>query len=194
MPILGSGSGLKFPRSQVRDQGHPAFFICTAALRIERMLVCNKTVHQRRPEFIAQAAVVFYSEQWAVGVGTMIAHAPLHRSGRAALPHPAPALGHDAEAQRGTGDCRTRLAPDQFRGCFRSFGDYEKAKERRIFEERIFSWGEGGASLRPWTFMLLDSCCLRVTCGAKWGSKRAKRGCVSHLMGALLRAIIYLTE
>ena len=65
MPILGSGSGLKFPRSQVRDQGHPAFFICTAALRIVRMLVCNKTVHQRRPEFIAQAAVVFYSEQWA---------------------------------------------------------------------------------------------------------------------------------
>ena len=36
-------------------------------------------------------------------------------------------------------------------------------------------------------FMLLDSCGLWVTCGAKWGSKRAKRGCVSHLMGALLR-------
>jgi hypothetical protein len=28
----------------------------------------------------------------------MIAHNPLHRSGRAALPHPAPALGDDAEA------------------------------------------------------------------------------------------------
>jgi len=29
----------------------------------------------------------------------MIAHNPLHRSGRAALPHPAPALGDDAEAK-----------------------------------------------------------------------------------------------
>jgi hypothetical protein len=33
----------------------------------------------------------------------MIAHAPLHRSGRAALPHPAPTLGHDAEAHHGIG-------------------------------------------------------------------------------------------
>lgn len=28
----------------------------------------------------------------------MISHDPLHRSGRAALPHPAPALGGDGEA------------------------------------------------------------------------------------------------
>ena len=60
--------------------------------------------------------------------------------------------------------------------CFRSSGDYEKAKERRSFGERIFTLGEGGASLRPWTFILLDSCGLWVTCGAKRGSKRAKRG------------------
>ncbi len=33
----------------------------------------------------------------------MIAHNPLHRSGRAALPHPAPALGADAEALDGPG-------------------------------------------------------------------------------------------
>src|SRR5580700_5958735 len=33
-----------------------------------------------------------------VGVGTMIAHDPLHRSGRAELPHPAPTLGEDAQA------------------------------------------------------------------------------------------------
>ena len=31
-----------------------------------------------------------------VGVGIMIAHDPLHRSGRAALTHPAPTLGDDA--------------------------------------------------------------------------------------------------
>jgi len=73
----------------------------------------------------------------------MIALVPLLSFGRGSLPHPAPALGHDAEAQRGTGDCRTRLAPDQFRGCFRSFGDYEKAKERRIFGERICVRGRG---------------------------------------------------
>src|SRR5215472_16360934 len=33
-----------------------------------------------------------------VGVGIMIAHNPLHRSGRAELPHPAPTLGKDAQA------------------------------------------------------------------------------------------------
>src|SRR4029077_21248110 len=33
-----------------------------------------------------------------VGVGIAMAHDPLHRSGRAALPHPAPTLGEDAEA------------------------------------------------------------------------------------------------
>ena len=36
-----------------------------------------------------------------VGVGIMVAHDPLHRSGRAALPHPALALGDDAEATSG---------------------------------------------------------------------------------------------
>ena len=33
-----------------------------------------------------------------VGVGIMIAHNPLHRSGRAELPHPAPTLGKNAQA------------------------------------------------------------------------------------------------
>src|SRR6266481_4995272 len=33
-----------------------------------------------------------------VGVGIMITHDPLHRSGRAGLPHPAPTLGDDAQA------------------------------------------------------------------------------------------------
>src|ERR1700722_16070761 len=33
-----------------------------------------------------------------VGVGTTIAHDPLHRSGQAELPHPAPTLGEDAQA------------------------------------------------------------------------------------------------
>ncbi len=39
----------------------------------------------------------------------MIAHNPLHGSGRAALPHPALALGDDAHAAQGIGmtDCRT---------------------------------------------------------------------------------------
>jgi len=32
-----------------------------------------------------------------VGVGIMIAHNPLHRSGQAELPHPALALGNDAQ-------------------------------------------------------------------------------------------------
>src|SRR6267378_4442891 len=36
-----------------------------------------------------------------VGVGIMVAHYPLHRSGRAAFPHPALASGNDAKpAQR----------------------------------------------------------------------------------------------
>src|SRR5882762_7947489 len=38
-----------------------------------------------------------------VGVGIMIAHNPLHGSGRAALPHPALALGDDAHAAQGIG-------------------------------------------------------------------------------------------
>src|SRR5690606_3826699 len=43
-----------------------------------------------------------------VGVGTMIAHSPLHRSRRAALPHRAPALGDDAKPLRrpGVADAR----------------------------------------------------------------------------------------
>src|SRR3981081_127868 len=38
-----------------------------------------------------------------VGVGIIIAHNPLHGSGRAALPHPALALGDDAHATKGIG-------------------------------------------------------------------------------------------
>src|SRR5206468_1885531 len=38
-----------------------------------------------------------------VGVEMTIARNPLHRSGRAALPHPAPALGDNAEADEGIG-------------------------------------------------------------------------------------------
>src|SRR5881296_1827518 len=33
----------------------------------------------------------------------MVSHNPLHRSGRAALPHPAPTLGSDAEANERVG-------------------------------------------------------------------------------------------
>jgi hypothetical protein len=33
-----------------------------------------------------------------VGVGTMITHSPLHRAGRAALPHPASTVGKNAQA------------------------------------------------------------------------------------------------
>src|SRR5882762_6875684 len=43
------------------------------------------------------------TEQELVGVGIMIAHNPLHGSGRAALPHPALALGDDAHAAQGIG-------------------------------------------------------------------------------------------
>jgi hypothetical protein len=39
----------------------------------------------------------------------MIAHNPLHGSGRAALPHPALALGNDAHAAQGIGMTDTRL-------------------------------------------------------------------------------------
>ena len=44
----------------------------------------------------------------------MIAYDPLHRSGRAALPHPAPALGDDAEANERIGmtDASGRQPPD----------------------------------------------------------------------------------
>ena len=41
----------------------------------------------------------------------MIAHGPRHRSGRAALPHPAPTLGHNAQALKGvrmTDTCRRK--------------------------------------------------------------------------------------
>src|SRR5919198_2597557 len=38
----------------------------------------------------------------------MIAHDPLHRSGRAALPHPAPALGNNAQADEGIGMANAR--------------------------------------------------------------------------------------
>ena len=36
-----------------------------------------------------------------VGVGAVVTHGPLHRSGREALSHPAPALGDDGEAREG---------------------------------------------------------------------------------------------
>src|SRR6266851_630250 len=38
-----------------------------------------------------------------VGVGMMIAHNPLHGSGRAEFPHPALALGNNAHATQGIG-------------------------------------------------------------------------------------------
>src|SRR3989454_10324948 len=38
-----------------------------------------------------------------VGVGIMVAHNPLHRSGRAGFPHPAPASGDDAKSPQGIG-------------------------------------------------------------------------------------------
>src|SRR5438876_1608581 len=38
-----------------------------------------------------------------VGVGIMIAHNPLHGSGQAGFPHPALALGEDADAMQGIG-------------------------------------------------------------------------------------------
>src|SRR5206468_3260232 len=43
----------------------------------------------------------------------MVTHNPLHRSGRAALPHPAPTLGDDAEANEWVGmpDADGRLPP-----------------------------------------------------------------------------------
>ena len=43
-----------------------------------------------------------------VGVGIVIAHDPLHRSGRAVLPHPAPTLGDNAEAHERIGMTDTR--------------------------------------------------------------------------------------
>ena len=44
----------------------------------------------------------------------MVTHNPLHRSGRAALPHPAPTLGDDAKAHEGIGmaDARGRKPAD----------------------------------------------------------------------------------
>src|SRR3989441_9486544 len=44
----------------------------------------------------------------SVGVEMTIARNPLHRSGRAALPHPAPASGDNAEADEGIGVTDTR--------------------------------------------------------------------------------------
>src|SRR2546426_2250238 len=38
-----------------------------------------------------------------VGVGIMVAHNPLHRSGRAVFPHPALASGDDAKSPQGIG-------------------------------------------------------------------------------------------
>src|SRR5439155_12215942 len=46
--------------------------------------------------------------QRRVGVEMTIARNPLHRSGRAALPHPAPASGDNAEADEGIGVTDTR--------------------------------------------------------------------------------------
>ncbi len=52
-----------------------------------------------------------------------IAEHPLHRSGRAALPHPAPTLGDDAQAHEGIGmtDVRERK-PCSDKGCIRRQG------------------------------------------------------------------------
>jgi hypothetical protein len=46
----------------------------------------------------------------------MITHGPRHRSGRAALPHPAPTLGEDAKTQEGirmTDTCRRKPPSNQ---------------------------------------------------------------------------------
>src|SRR5438046_9716081 len=45
-------------------------------------------------------SVVARARDPKVGAGTMIAHDLLHRSGRAELPHPAPTLGEDAQADK----------------------------------------------------------------------------------------------
>src|SRR5215831_17345249 len=51
-----------------------------------------------------------------VGVGMTITNHPLHRSGRAELPHPAPTLGHDAHARQRIGmadDSRRKPSGEQ---------------------------------------------------------------------------------
>ena len=56
----------------------------------------------------------------------MIAHDPLHRSGRAALPHPAPTLGDDAQAHEGIRmtDTSRRKPPSRSGGaCGATAGD-----------------------------------------------------------------------
>src|SRR6202043_3464245 len=55
-----------------------------------------------------------HSHSTKVGVEMIIAEHPLHRSGRAALPHPAPTLGDDAQAHEGIG--RTQIRPPGWDG------------------------------------------------------------------------------
>src|SRR6266851_1146327 len=63
------------------------------------LLVCTFPYLSRGAQQIACEG----SRQSKVGVGIMITHNPLHGSGQAALPHPALALGDDAQATQGIG-------------------------------------------------------------------------------------------
>jgi len=83
----------------------------------------------------------------------MVAHDPLHRSGRAGLPHPAPALGSNAQAYEGIGmadasgwkppvDVPLHSAPGEMiplepRVCH--FPHFGHGKESKVF------WGTHGA-------------------------------------------------
>jgi len=71
-------------------------------------------------------------------------------------------------------DCMKRLAPSVNSGL--ASGGLETTRKRRKEEVLANVSYSGGRGVRHWTFMLLNSCGLWVTCGAKWGSKRAKRG------------------
>src|SRR5437588_12733570 len=48
-------------------------------------------------------ASLVYNATTRVGVGIMVAHNPLHRSGQADFPHPALASGDDAKSPQGIG-------------------------------------------------------------------------------------------
>src|SRR5467141_1233313 len=57
----------------------------------------------RGPNFPMVRANAPEPDRVRVGVGIMIAHNPLHGSGQAGFPHPALALGEDAQATQGIG-------------------------------------------------------------------------------------------
>src|SRR2546426_12773491 len=49
----------------------------------------------------ATQAMPLMHRRGAVGVGIVVTHTPLHRSGRADFPHPAPTSGDDAKPPQG---------------------------------------------------------------------------------------------